>query len=110
MLSESASLASRVISVPARACDTGQPALAASAQFTKGGSIDTRHLGLAHDVTLGDFEAPALRPDRDVSGCVNVGRREARLSQDQRQRHGETARVGRAQQLLGVGAGARLEP
>ena len=52
------SLASRVIVVPPSACDTGQPALAASAYLANVAA--SRHRSLADEMTVRDPEATVL--------------------------------------------------
>ena len=58
---------------------------------------------------LGDGKAVALLFQRHIGLGVHLVGLEAGLAQDQRQRHGETAGMGGADQFLGIGAGLAFE-
>src|SRR6185437_9100335 len=95
------SFASRVIVVPASACDTGQPALAASACLAK---VAASMPGTAASQTrwLRDPEASILRQDRDMGGRIDVTGFESCTAQYERHRHCEAARMGRAEQFFRI--------
>src|SRR6185312_14671531 len=71
--------------------------------------IDTRHRGLAGQVTLRDFEASILRQYRYLRGRIDVIGFESRVSQYERHRHCEATRMGRAEQFLRIPTLAVLE-
>ena len=58
----------------------------------------------------GDGEAVSLLLQGDVRTGLHMLGGEMRLAEDQRERHGEAAGVGGADQLFGVGAGFVFEP
>src|SRR4051812_4996678 len=64
--------------------------------------IDTRHRGLADQMTLRDPEASILRQDRDMGGRIDVIGFASRSTQYERHRHREAARMGRAEQFFGI--------
>jgi len=72
----------------------------------EGGLVDSRHVGLALQVDAGDGEATFHLAQVDLGAGLDPARGEARLGQAVAKGHREAARVGGADQLFGVGAGA----
>jgi tripartite-type tricarboxylate transporter receptor subunit TctC len=71
--------------------------------------VGARHLRLQGEMHGGDGEAVGDLVERDLGGGVHALGGELGLAEDQRQRHGEAAGMGGADQLLGIGAGLAFE-
>ena len=89
--------------------DTGQPALALPAKFLELRVVRARDLRSQRQMHRGDGKTVALLFQRDVGLGLHVLGGELGLAKDQRQRHGETGGVRRADQLFRIGAGLALE-